>query len=156
MRRKDREVTDQKKILEIIQSCSCCRLGFYDEGEIYIVPLNFGYEETNGKKIFYFHGAVEGRKIQLVQKKPHVSFELDTDHEVLPGDIACQYSMRYKSVMGSGKIEPIESIDEKYRALNIIMQHYTGNDNWNFSHSMLHSVFVFRLVVDTLSCKERV
>ena len=39
MRRKDREVTDSQKIREIILSCRCCRLGFYDNGQVYIVPL---------------------------------------------------------------------------------------------------------------------
>ena len=47
MRRKDREVTDSQKIREIILSCRCCRLGFYDNGEVYIVPLDFGYYENN-------------------------------------------------------------------------------------------------------------
>ena len=54
MRRKDREVTNSAKIADIISRCTCCRIGFYDEKEVYIVPLNFGYEarETpvNGAK----------------------------------------------------------------------------------------------------------
>ena len=59
MRRKDREVTDSQKIREIILSCRCCRLGFYDNGQVYIVPLDFGYYENNGRHVFYFHGAKE-------------------------------------------------------------------------------------------------
>lgn len=43
MRRKDREVTDEARIDEIISRCTCCRIGFNDSGEVYIVPLNFGY-----------------------------------------------------------------------------------------------------------------
>ena len=53
MRRKDREVTDSQKIREIILSCRCCRLGFYDNGEVYIVPLDFGYYENNGSIYYY-------------------------------------------------------------------------------------------------------
>lgn len=30
MRRKDREVTDTEKINNIINNCSCCRIGFND------------------------------------------------------------------------------------------------------------------------------
>ena len=53
MRRKDREVTDPERIDAII-ALHCCRLGFYDNGEIYIVPLDFGYDEKrgNGPSIF--------------------------------------------------------------------------------------------------------
>ena len=39
MRRKDREITDEAKIDEIISRCNCCRIGFNDSGEVYIVPL---------------------------------------------------------------------------------------------------------------------
>ena len=55
MRRTDREITDAEKITQIIQTCHCCRLGFCDNGAVYIVPLNFGYAEENGKRVFYFH-----------------------------------------------------------------------------------------------------
>ena len=41
MRRTDREITDAEKITQIIQTCHCCRLGFCDNGAVYIVPLNF-------------------------------------------------------------------------------------------------------------------
>ena len=48
MRRKDREVTDDYQIDTIITSCNCCRLGFYDQDSVYIVPLSFGYEKKAG------------------------------------------------------------------------------------------------------------
>ena len=63
MRRKNREVTDRARIEEIIRSCHVCRLGFVDDGRAYIVPMNFGYVEEDGKYVFYFHSAKEGRKI---------------------------------------------------------------------------------------------
>ncbi|RAZ95235.1 pyridoxamine 5'-phosphate oxidase family protein, partial [Klebsiella oxytoca] len=61
MRRTDREVTDPVKIREIITSCDCCRLGFCDGERAYVVPLDFGFEERDGRYTFYFHGAKEGR-----------------------------------------------------------------------------------------------
>lgn len=42
MRRKDREITEPAKIREIIEASHCCRLGFFDGKEVYIVPLSFG------------------------------------------------------------------------------------------------------------------
>ncbi len=70
MRRKDREVLDETKIDEFIRNCDCCRIGFYDKenDEVYIVPLNFGYSNVNNKRVFYFHGAKVGRKIDLISK----------------------------------------------------------------------------------------
>lgn len=77
MRRKDREVTDAAKIQDIIDRCTCCRVGFNDHGQVYIVPLNFGYTKNDDKYTFYFHGAQEGRKMGLIQTSPEVGFEMD-------------------------------------------------------------------------------
>ena len=32
MRRRDREITDRDKMLEIVAECDCCRLGLVDNG----------------------------------------------------------------------------------------------------------------------------
>ena len=82
MRRKDREITDRVKIKEIISECDCCRLGFNDNGKVYIVPLNFGFVERNEKFIFYFHGAKTGRKHDIMKENNNVGFELDTNHRI--------------------------------------------------------------------------
>ena len=85
MRRSDREIVDSGKMDEIISRCHCCRLGFYDGEEVYIVPLNFGFCRQERNRHFYFHSAKEGRKIELITKAPKVSFELDTGYALQPG-----------------------------------------------------------------------
>lgn len=76
MRRNDREITEQNKMMEILSACECCRLGLIDENGAYIVPLNFGYEEVEGKIFLYFHGAADGKKFDLIrmQKKLPLSW----------------------------------------------------------------------------------
>lgn len=101
MRRKDREVIKDEEIDKIISNCYCCRLGFQDEGNIYMVPLSFGYEKNNGRRIFYFHSAKEGRKIDLIRKNHYAGFELDTNYKLKEGTKACSYSARFQSVTGS-------------------------------------------------------
>lgn len=154
MRRKDREVTDLNKICEILDHCDCCRVGFCDEGQVYIVPLNFGYTQENGRFTFYFHGAKEGRKINLIQKAPNVGFELDTNYKLNEGAEACDYSARFQSVIGNGVISMIDDMEEKKRGLNILMKHATGKDDWTFDENMMKVVSVFKIEADTLSCKE--
>ncbi len=154
MRRKDREITDGKRIDDIITACTCCRLGFYDKGSVYIVPLNFGYENKNGTRIFYFHSAKQGRKIPLIEACPQVGFELDTDHRLQPGRTACDYSMGFQSVIGSGVVAPIHDRGEKQRALQALMYQNTRRHGWDFSDEMTDAVYVFRLTVTSLSCKE--
>ena len=157
MRRKDREVLDEIKIDEFIRNCDCCRIGFYDKenDEVYIVPLNFGYSHVDNKRVFYFHGAKEGRKIELISKTKKVSFEMDSNHELIVGKMACNYSERYQSVMGIGIISFVEDKEEKAKALNEIMFQSTGEKDWEFPEPMLNGVVVFKIEVTSISVKER-
>ena len=156
MRRSDREIVDSGKMDEIISRCHCCRLGFYDGEEVYIVSLNFGFCRQERNRHFYFHSAKEGRKIELITKAPKVSFELDTGYALQPGETACQHSARYQSVMGVGRVSLVEDAREKEAALQLIMQHNTGKGDWAFSPAMLDCVCVFQLEVEKISCKEHV
>ena len=157
MRRKDREVLDEVKIDKFIRNCDCCRIGFYDKenNEVYIVPLNFGYSNVDNKRVFYFHGAKEGRKIELISKTKKVSFEMDSNHELIVGKMACNYSERYQSVMGTGLISFVEDKDQKIAALNEIMFQSTGKKDWDFPEPMLNGVVVFKIEVTSLRAKER-
>lgn len=153
MRRKDREVRDEALISEIIRQCHCCRLGFCEDGEAYIVPLNFGCKQEAGERSFYFHSAGEGRKIDLIRKAGVVGFEMDTGYCLNEGEIACAYSAAFQSIIGRGRVSFVETMQEKQAALQCIMHHSTGRDDWFFSDDMLHQVCVFKLEVIELSCK---
>ena len=154
MRRKDREVTDPMRIADVISRCTCCRIGFHDAGEVYIVPLNFGYEAADNTYTFFFHGAKEGRKIDLIAKSPHVGFEMDTDYALNEADIACGWSARFQSVVGNGVVSMVSEPEEKKRGLSLLMEHNTGKREWSFHEKMLEAVAVFKLEVTKLSCKE--
>lgn len=156
MRRKDREVTDPAQIADIISRCTCCRIGLYDEGEIYIVPLNFGYEIKENTHVFYFHGAKEGRKVDLIRKSSKVGFEMDTDSAVYSTKefgIACSYTARFQSIIGTGIMSIVSESEEKRRGLELIMEHNAGKQEWNFDEKMVDAVAVFKLEVVAMSCK---
>lgn len=154
MRRQDREIVDETRIEAIIAACSCCRIGFYDDGQIYIVPLNFGYAREDGRYTLYFHSAKAGRKIDLIEKCPKVGFEMDANYSLKTGDTACSCSARFQSVIGSGTVRFVSGESEKLHALKLIMAHNTGRGDWAFDQGMLQNVCVFRLEVESLSCKE--
>lgn len=154
MRRKDREITDRIKISEIIKACHCCRLGFNDGGNVYIVPLNFGYEKDGENYTFYFHSAPEGRKIDLIKTGCSVGFEMDVNYSLNEATDACGYSAKFQSIIGSGKVSLIYDKSQKIHALQSIMHHYTGKSDWNFPDSVLENTAAFKLEVCELSCKE--
>lgn len=154
MRRKDREVTNRTQLADIINRCICCRIGFNDEGRVYIVPLNFGYEKKEDSFVFYFHGAHEGRKIDLIYKSPYVGFEMDTNYKLNESETACGYSARFQSIIGNGAVKIVDDMEEKLHGLNLIMEHNAGANRWDFDTKMLNAVTVFKLEADEISCKE--
>lgn len=154
MRRKDREITDPGKIQQILSSCHCCRLGLCDQGKAYIVPLNFGCALENGKYVLYFHGAQEGRKIDLIRETGWAGFEMDTGYQLNEADQACGYSAAFQSIIGGGKVSFIEDPEEKKKALCCIMAHNTSRSDWVFPEAALKATCVYKLEVEELSCKE--
>lgn len=153
MRRSDREITDPAKIDEIINSCGCCRIGLCDNGRAYVVPLNFGYISEKGSRIFYFHSAAEGRKIDLIKSQGQAAFELDTAHKLVPGSNNHHCTYLYRSVMGFGRISIVDDDKEKLLGLNYIMSHYTGISDNKFEKSVVDRTLVLKLEVDEISCK---
>lgn len=154
MRRKDREITDPAIIRQYIRQCEICRIGFNDHGEVYIVPLNFGVSETDGKYTFYFHGAKEGRKIDLIRNSPAVGFEMDCHYALVTGEKGHDCTARFRSIIGNGKMSVVEDENERIAGLQSIMHHATGRAEWEFDPRTLDAVCVFKLTVEKLSCKE--
>ena len=155
MRRKDREVTDQEEIQKIFDDCKVCRIGIVDEDGPYIVPMNYGYVKEEGKVILYFHGAREGKKIDLIRKNPNGGIELDYKHELEEGKLACQYSYYYASIIGKGTASIIDNPKEKLKALNVIMRHQTGKsfDEFQKNPKLEKAVAIIRVELNEYSCK---
>lgn len=126
MRKRSREVTDKQEIRRILDSCKALRLGLNDDGQVYIVPLNYGYTFEDGKLSFFLHGATEGRKLEILRKNNRVGFELDCDLELKTATGPCGYDYYYSSMIGTGTVTILESPAEKAAALNILMEHQAG------------------------------
>ncbi len=153
MRRKDREIVDSSQIDEIIRKSDICRLGFNDNGKVYIVPLNFGFEHENNVRTFYFHSATEGRKVNLIKQGGNVCFELDTNYLLHAAETAFGFSSRFQSVIGNGEVSEVVGDAEKLSALQSIMFNNSGKRDWEITQEQLDVVFVFKVVVEEIACK---
>ncbi|NLD93676.1 MAG: pyridoxamine 5'-phosphate oxidase family protein [Fibrobacter sp.] len=123
MRRHDRLIKDRETLQSILDNADVCRIAMHDTPFPYIVPLNYGYV-WNDQLVLYFHSAPEGRKLTRIRHDNHVCFEIDTGHELVQSEHACDWGMRYKSIIGYGIIEIIDDHDEKIKGLNALMRHY--------------------------------
>lgn len=151
MRRKDLAVTEPDRIDAIIQSCDCFRLAFADGTHPYVIPLSFGFTHEDGVRKFYFHSASQGRKVDLCRRLKYAGFELDTDRLVHPSEKACDFSMRYQSVVGEGNIEELTGTAEKTAALRTLMSHYAGRTDWTMPEDVVKRTCVFCLTVTEIS-----
>lgn len=153
MRRKDREVTSFGEIIKIVDECEIVRLGLSDGDYPYIVPVNFAYN-TEGEQLYlYIHGAMAGRKYELLKKNPHCSFEMD-----IPLQMDCitekkDVTMRYKSVMGKADAEFLEAEEKQSAVDNIIMARHEETRNFEYNHSALAVTAVVKLTVTELTAK---
>ena len=155
MRRKDREITDSSVIEAFIEKEKIIRIAFYDDGDIYILPVNYGYINDNGRYIFYFHGAKAGRKYELAKGSPKIGFEIDGCYELLEADTACRFSAKYQSVIGTGTLTLVEDKNEKIKGLDTIMKQATAIPQWSYEDAMLNAVAVFKLEADKMTCKAK-
>lgn len=105
----------------LLQRAEVLRLGIADDGGPYVVPVNFGYEDGR----IYVHGAREGRRIDAARRGERVCFEVD-EGQVTSGEAPCEYSSRFRSVIGYGIARLLETDEEKRRGLGAIMRHYGG------------------------------
>ena len=105
MRRKDREVKDFEVVKQIIEECDVIRIGLVDDDLYpYIVPMNFGYEFEGEEIHFYLHGAMAGRKYELMKRNGKCSFEMECGQEMIPLVDKKEVTTHYKCLMGKADV----------------------------------------------------
>ncbi|MEA3362194.1 MAG: pyridoxamine 5'-phosphate oxidase family protein [Thermodesulfobacteriota bacterium] len=149
MRRSDKAVTEQSAIEKILWAGKTCQLAFSDNPVPYLVTLNYGYHDG----VLYFHAAREGRKIDLIRKNGQAAFTVALDLGLVKGENACNWSVRFQSVVGHGQISLLETVEEKRRALDLFMAQYSDN-NFSYPDKMIQVTAVFRLVINEMTVKQ--
>ncbi len=149
MRRKEKETIDRAAIDAVILRSRVCRLGMTCDNIPYVVPLCFGYE----KNTLYLHSAREGKKIDILKKNNSVCFEFDLDHQVLESGEACEWEMKYRSVIGFGKALFIDDPESKQKALDIIMRQYSDHEH-EYTERALTNTAVIKIHIEEMRGKE--
>ena len=144
-----KQITEDRNTIEsIIRQASVCRIGLSDDDQPYVVPVCFGYEDGT----LYFHSAPRGRKMDILGKNNAVCFQLDVDQEIITSEKACNWSVKYRSVVGFGRAFVIEDHEEKERALDVILAHYGGQPA-GYPDATLQRTAVVRIEIDAMTAK---
>jgi len=154
MTKRELQITDEAQIRSILDTAKVLHLGLCVDNEPYVVPMNYGYTMEEGKLVFYLHGALRGKKLDMIRTNPSVFIELDCDRVPFEGEKPCQYGLGYSSVMGRGKAVIVEDVQEKMTALTALMKTQTGKD-FTFNEQLVSIVAVIRIDVEEFTAKHR-
>ena len=144
---KSRTVDHISGIIDIIKKCDVCYMGMIDQNNMpYVLPFNFGFD---GEKNIYLHSALTGKKIDILENNPNVCVVFSTDHELRYRDkeVACSWSMKYRSVLAYGKVVFIEDREEKIQVLNHVMNNYSDKE-YTYNEPAIKGVKTYKVVVD--------
>ena len=154
MTKRERQVTEGSQILHILDTAKILHLGLCADNVPYVVPMNYGYTHEDGKLVIYLHSAVRGKKLDMIRANPKVFFEIDCDLVPFESELPCQYGLAYSSVMGKGIARIVDDVEEKKKAMSILMKTQTGKD-FTFEDRLVSIVAVIRIDVEAYTAKHR-
>jgi nitroimidazol reductase NimA-like FMN-containing flavoprotein (pyridoxamine 5'-phosphate oxidase superfamily) len=140
---KAREILNKQELVDVIQRSLFCHLSMVDlEGKPYVIPMNFGFKDD----VIYLHGASHGKKIDILKQHPDVCINFTTDHilRYQNEEVACSWSMKYRSVLCYGQADFIVDPEEKIAAFHIVMAQYTKGE-FKFNPPSIREVCVWKV-----------
>ncbi|MBN1486151.1 MAG: pyridoxamine 5'-phosphate oxidase family protein, partial [Anaerolineae bacterium] len=115
LRRSEKEIKDEYKLLRIIQGQQFMTLAMAYNDEPYLVTLNYGFDAE--EQCFYFHCAHEGKKRDYLARNPIVWGQILEDH----GYVATECEHAFRSVHFRGQVTFLEAEDDKRIALELMI-----------------------------------
>ena len=150
MRKSRQEIRDKAVLEEILSGAEICRLSMLDGDLPYIIPVNYGYR--NGH--IYIHSAPEGKKIDLLKNNSLICFEVEDTVQVVKGEEACDWTTRYRSVVGYGTMEILTDGKSKQEGLEVIMAQHGAPELDKFDEGNLKRMVILKLRITSLSGKQ--
>lgn len=152
MRLSQREIKDITTMTELLDGCQVIRLALHDEPFPYIVPLSFGWENTDGCLTIYFHCAKQGKKVDLIARNDRVAVEAD----MLDGYVKTEHGVTadYKSVIAYGHAEMVYG-EQAVHGIKLLLAH-CGIDGYDADKCvMTDAVAVYKITIDKITGKRR-
>ncbi len=143
---KARAIIEKRELVDVIRRSQFCHLSMADiDGKPYVIPMNFGFKDD----VIFLHGAQHGKKITILKQNPSVCINFTTDHVLRyqNEEVACSWSMKYRSVLCYGEVEFILDPEEKIAAFHIVMAQYTKGE-FKFNPPSIREVCVWRVKVE--------
>lgn len=149
MRKTKKRIDSQAELWGVLADAQVLYLAMSQGDEPYVVPMSFGLLDG----AVFLHSGPKGLKMDILRANPKVCFSATTDYSVLTAEEACKWSLKFCSVVGFGRADEVTDEAAKAQALEAIMKHYSGRDDWEFNDQGLAMASVWRIEVESLSGK---
>lgn len=111
---------DRETIDAILDEGFICHVGFVADGRPYVIPT--GYARIDDE--LYIHGSAASRMLQELSQGVEVCVTVTLLDGLVLARSAFHHSMNYRSVVVLGKAELVTDADEKYKALEVLTEHF--------------------------------
>lgn len=116
----------------------------------YITPVNYVCRDN----AIYIHTKFNGRKLENIRHNPRVCFEVSSKVSLYTSHRACGFSMRYWSILVTGKAEEIGEISLRRTAIDALMEKYgRGFEFTPVTDEELSGVNVIRISIEEITGK---
>lgn len=161
MRRAEFQVNDVATLEAFLNECDYGILSLISHDKPYGVAVNFAYCEG----VFYFHGAMEGRKAEAIQASAPCSFTVVKPYAFIPSYFsntrsASPATQFFASLIASGRVTRLDDAHQKAHGLSLLMEkmqpegQYEAIDPSNPLYTkMLEKTAVYAIHVQELSFK---
>jgi nitroimidazol reductase NimA-like FMN-containing flavoprotein (pyridoxamine 5'-phosphate oxidase superfamily) len=123
----------------LLSACKVGRLGCIDNGEPYIVPINYLFEDES----IYSH-SMPGRKIEALRAQPRACLQVDE----------IENDFHWRSVIAYGEFEEIRVPSERQSAFSKLLKHFpllTPVESVMARDAGAPDSIVFRIKVDRIT-----
>lgn len=148
MRKVSREM-DSQWALEVMRTAPYITVSFTRaDGTAYGAPLSLACTDD---RIWYFHCAPEGDKLDALAAHPQVCLSAVTKCAPTVGPKDGSFTLQYRSAIAFGKAELVTDDEEKIRALRAISERFLPQHMDAFDDAIarsLHRTAVVRITLD--------
>lgn len=116
----NRACTDDKQIKQFLEGAQTAFLGLVDQHMPYVIPLNYVYKDGS----FYFHGANEGRKIDILATNQNACITVSENYGTMVDPIPAKTDTAYMSIIANGLVEIVTDLNEATAAMQAMLDKY--------------------------------
>lgn len=136
MRKESREMSAEWAMGVLIKAPYVTVSMTEEDGTPYAVPLSL----ARVGEVFYFHCALEGKKLDILRKNPRVCLSAVSKCKPTVGPKDGSFTLEFNSAIAFGVAEIVEAEDEKIEALRAVCERFLPQHMDAFDTSIARSL----------------